>query len=101
VLYYTKGSGGNGVDTIYFVDTTGKACPSGFGLPEPGASPPTTSNFTYSTNDAALGLTAKDPGLTPENMCILKGFPTVLAKGATDASDYPFGVRFANPGGLG
>jgi hypothetical protein len=97
VLYYTKGSGGNGVDTIYFVDPTGKACPSGFGLPEPGASLPTTSNFTYSINDAALGLTAKNPGLAPENMCILKGFPTVLAKGATDASDYPFGVWFANP----
>ena len=29
VLYYTKGSGGNGVDTVYFVDTTGKACPNG------------------------------------------------------------------------
>ena len=27
VLYYTKGSGSNGVDTVYFVDTTGKACP--------------------------------------------------------------------------
>jgi len=97
VLYYTKGSGGNGVDTIYFVDPTGQACPSGSGLPEPGASLPTTSNFTYNTNDPALGLTAKNPGLTPENMCILKGFPTVLAKGATDASDYPFGVWFANP----
>ncbi len=30
-------------------------------------------------------------------MCILKGFPTTLAKGATDASDYPFGIWFANP----
>ncbi len=29
VLYYTKGSGGNGVNTIYFLDTTGTACPSG------------------------------------------------------------------------
>ena len=27
VLYTTKGSGGNGVNTVYFVDTTGKACP--------------------------------------------------------------------------
>jgi hypothetical protein len=97
VLYYTKGSGGNGVDTVYFVDTTGKACPAGTGLPEPGASLPTTSDFTYSTSDAALGLTAKNPGLTPENMCVLKGFPTAPAKGATDASDYPFGVWFANP----
>ena len=43
VLYYTKGSGGNGVDTVYFLDTTGKACPNGVGLPEPGAALPTTS----------------------------------------------------------
>jgi hypothetical protein len=26
VLYYTKGSGGNGVNTVYFVDPTGKVC---------------------------------------------------------------------------
>jgi hypothetical protein len=97
VLYYVKGSGGNGIDTVYFVDTTHAACPSGSGLPEPGASLPTTSNFTYSTSDAALGLTAKNPGLTPENMCVLKGFPTASAKTATDASGYPFGLWFANP----
>ena len=28
ILYVTKGSGGNGVNTVYFVDTTGTACPS-------------------------------------------------------------------------
>ena len=33
VLYYTKGSGSNGVNTVYFVDTTGTACPNGVGLP--------------------------------------------------------------------
>ena len=27
VVYYTKGSGGNGINTVYFIDTTGKACP--------------------------------------------------------------------------
>lgn len=27
VIYYTKGSGGNGINTVYFVDTTGKAFP--------------------------------------------------------------------------
>ena len=27
VLYYTKGSGGNGVDTVYFLDTTGNGVP--------------------------------------------------------------------------
>jgi hypothetical protein len=97
VLYYSKGSGSNGADTVYFVDTTGAACPAGTGLPQPRAALPTTSNFTYSTSDTALGLTAKNPGLTPDNMCVLKGFPTTSAKNATDASDYPFGLWFANP----
>ena len=96
VVYYTKGSGSNGVDTVYFVDTTGTACPDGTGLPVPGAPLPTSSDFTYSTSDPALGLTAKNPGLTPTNMCILQGFPTAIAKDATDASDYPFGMWFAN-----
>ncbi len=42
VLYYTKGSGSNGVDTVYFLDTTGKACPDGAGLPAAGAQLPTS-----------------------------------------------------------
>lgn len=88
VLYYTKGSGGNGVDTVYFVDTTGKACPNGVGLPQPGAQLPTKS-LAYDESTLQSG------GL-PSNMCILKGFPTALAKNATDASDYPFGMFFAN-----
>ena len=97
VLYYTKGSGGNGADTVYFVDTTGAACTAGTGLPQSGAKLPTTSDLSYSTNDPALGLTAKNPGLTPENMCVLKGFPTTTAKNASDASEYPFGLWFADP----
>ena len=40
VLYYTKGSGSNGVNTVYFVDTTGTACPNGVGLPATGAKLP-------------------------------------------------------------
>ncbi len=92
VLYYTKGSGSNGVDTVYFVDTTGKACPTGVGLPVAGATLPTSSTQTYNATEGGSG----DPGLTPQNMCILKGFPTTLAKGATDASGYPFGLWFAN-----
>ncbi|WP_300613397.1 hypothetical protein [Trebonia sp.] len=87
VLYYTKGSGSNGVNTVYFLDTTGTACPDGVGLPAPGATLPTTS--IASTYTAASGLAS--------NMCVLKGFPTALAKDATDASDYPFGIWFANP----
>jgi hypothetical protein len=82
----TKGSGGNGVDTVYFLDTTGKACPNGVGLPEPGAALPTTS----------IAGTYTSAGLA-SNMCVLKGFPTALASKATDASDYPFGIWFASP----
>ena len=86
VLYYTKG---NGVNTVYFLDTTGTACPNGTGLPVPGAKLPTT-GLSYD-------LATLQTGGLPSNMCILKGFPTALAKGATDASDYPFGIWFANP----
>ena len=93
VLYYTKGSGSNGVDTVYFVDTTGKACPGGVGLPQPGASLPTTSALSYNASEGGTG----NPGLTPQNMCILKGFPATPAASATDSSDYPFGLWFANP----
>jgi hypothetical protein len=38
VLYYSKGSGGNGVNTVYFVDTTGTVCTNsnGIGVPPAG-----------------------------------------------------------------
>jgi hypothetical protein len=87
VLYYTKGSGGNGVNTVYFLDTTGKACPNGVGLPAAGAQLP-TSPLSY---DPA---TLQTTGL-PSNMCILKGFNTELAK--TSTNSFPFGLFFANP----
>jgi hypothetical protein len=86
VLYYTKGSGSNGVDTVYFLDTTGKACPNGTGLPAPGAQLPTT-GLSYELS------TLQANGL-PSNMCILKGFNTTLAKTSTDS--FPFGLWFAN-----
>jgi hypothetical protein len=100
VVYLSKGSGGNGIDTVYFVDTTGAACPTGVGVPGAAASLPSATSWispTFSTNNAALGLTPKNPGLEPTNMCVLAGFPTTLAKNATNASDYPFGIWFANP----
>jgi len=93
VLYYTKGSGSNGVNTVYFLDTTGSACPTGSGLPAPGAQLPTSSTETFNASEGGTN----NPGLTPQNLCILKGFPTVSAKSANDASDYPFGIWFANP----
>jgi hypothetical protein len=91
VIYYTKGSGGNGINTVYFVDTTGKACPNGVGLPQPGAQLP-TSPPTFTVQNFG---TAKKPnnGLVPTNMCILKGFPTNLA---TSTTNFPFGMWFAN-----
>ncbi len=76
VVYYTKGSGSNGVDTIYFVDTTGNACPNGVGVP-------------------AAGVQLPVPGQSYQ-LCILRGFPTALANKATDSSGYPFGLWFAN-----
>jgi hypothetical protein len=87
VVYFTKGSGSNGVDTVYFIDTTGTACPKGVGVPAVGATLP-ISPLAY---DAATLQTA---GL-PNNMCILAGFPTALAKTANPVAA-PFGLWFAN-----
>ncbi len=87
VVYYTKGSGSNGVNTVYFIDTTGKACPSGTGLPQPGAALPTSA---IDFNPAQL----QTLGVFPYNMCVLQGFPTTLAKTSTA---FPFGLFFANP----
>ena len=87
VVYLTKGSGSNGVNTVYFVDTTGTACPKGVGVPAVGAKLP-VSPLTYDpTKLAASGL--------PSNMCILSGFPTVPAKTANPVAA-PFGLWFAN-----
>ena len=87
VLYYTKGSGGNGVNTVYFVDTTGTACPNGVGLPVAGAALPTTPlSYTLAT--------LQTTGL-PNNMCILAGFPSTPNKTATITA-YPFSLWFAD-----
>jgi hypothetical protein len=94
VLYYTKGSGSNGVNTVYFVDTTGTVCTNnnGDGLPVAGASLPTSPLALTSTDPTTI----QDNGLQPDNMCILKGFPTTLAKASSGVS-YPFGIWFASP----
>ncbi|HEY3713858.1 MAG TPA: hypothetical protein VGL39_04960 [Jatrophihabitantaceae bacterium] len=72
VVYYTKGSGSNGVDTVYFIDTTGTACPHGVGTPVSGAPMP--------TNPDPVNPTTGEPAY---NMCVLAGFPTALAKSIT------------------
>ncbi len=97
VVYLTKGSGGNGINTVYFIDTSGtaangnpKACPNGSGVPAPGATLPTTGIvFNASTVQA--------DGVTPFNMCVLNGFPTSLAANTTAPLPmFPFGMFFAN-----
>ncbi len=63
-LYVTKGSGSNGINTVYQVGTAG--------------------SLPTAANAAAAPIT------------ILPGFPTTLAKDATNTSLYPFGLFFAN-----
>ncbi|MGD0831257.1 MAG: hypothetical protein ABR907_09960 [Terracidiphilus sp.] len=87
ILYITKGSGGNGVNTVYFVDTTGTACrTTGVGLPVAGAALPSTN--LAPTYNSTTGLA--------NNMCVLAGFPTVSNKLSNPVA-YPFGLWFANP----
>jgi hypothetical protein len=87
VVYFTKGSGSNGVNTVYFVDTTGAACPKGIGVPAVGATVPIAPLAFDPTKLQTIGL--------PNNMCILAGFPTALAKNLT-TPEAPFGLWFAN-----
>jgi len=88
VLYYTKDSGSNGINTVYFVDTTGTACPDGVGVPVAGAALPTTPLAYTESSLAKSGL--------PSNMCILSGFPTALSKSTTSPISYPAALWFAN-----
>ena len=87
VLYYSKGSGSNGVNTVYFLDTTGTACPNGVGVPSPSAKLPTT--------PLAYNLSTLQSNGLPNNMCILAGFPAVSNK-AVSPVNFPFGIWFAN-----
>ena len=89
VLYYTKGSGGNGVNTVYFVDSTGSVCTdtNGIGVPATGAMLP-TSPLAYDPDPAVI----KQKGLIPNNMCILNGFPRALKS----TTSFPFGIWFAS-----
>lgn len=87
VLYFTKGSGGNGVNTVYFVDTTGTACPNGVGLPSPSATLPTTPIDTTGVNIQKNGV--------PTNMCVLAGFPTLSNKNGNPVN-FPFSIWFAD-----
>jgi hypothetical protein len=89
VIYTTKGSGSNGINSVYFIDTTGSICSSdvGAGLPSSSAVLP-TSGIAYDPTVLST------EGVTPYNMCLLNGFNTVLAKKTTNV--FPFGIWFAN-----
>jgi hypothetical protein len=79
VVYLTKGSGSNGTNSVYFVDTTDSACAAtnGVGLPATGAALPTAAGAPY-------------------RICVLKGFNDLAAKGSSAPSVFPFGIWFAN-----
>lgn len=87
VIYTTKGSGSNGVNTVYWVDPTLTICndTNGVGLPPTNATLP-TAPLAYDPT------VVQTKGLDPNNMCVLKGFPTALKS----KTSFPFGVWFAN-----
>jgi hypothetical protein len=68
-LYVAKGSGGNGINTVYQLGTPGV-------LPTPGNAP--------------AGGTVNEP------YTILPGFPNTAASTNSPGGDYPFGIWFAN-----
>lgn len=87
VLYLTKGSGSNGVNTVYWVDPSLQTCndSNGVGLPSSSTTLP-TAPLAYDPN------VVQTKGLDPNNMCVLKGFPTALKT----KTSFPFGVWFAD-----
>jgi hypothetical protein len=87
VVYMTKGSGSNGTNSVYFIDTTGAACSNtnGVGVPAPGATLPTLTG-------APVPLGYK--------MCVLNGFNDASAK-TNPPNIFPFGIWFTNPDSAG
>lgn len=72
-LYVAKGSGGNGINTVYQLGVPGV-------LPTPGNAPA--------------------GGVVNEPFTILTGFPNTNASTAAPGGDYPFGIWFASPATL-
>ena len=70
VVYYTKGSGSNGVNSVFWVDPTLSICndANGVGLPPANATLP-TAPLDYDPN------VLQTMGLDPNNMCVLTGLP--------------------------
>jgi hypothetical protein len=80
-LYFTKGSGSNGVQTVYTI-VTGAQSPAGF-VPSPNSGPAAGNVLPTLANAAQLSIQ------------ILNGFPTDSAR-ATGGDYTPFGLFFAN-----
>ena len=91
VIYFTKGSGSNGVNTVYFIDTTGSMATANRWRAEASACLDQPRRFPPHRSPTTPPSCRR--GVTPYNMCILKGFPTTPAKTATS---FPFGVWFAD-----
>jgi hypothetical protein len=85
VVYMTKGSGSNGTNSVYFIDTSRTACTTATGTPKAFVGVPATS--------ASLPTAAG----APYPMCILRGFNQLPAKGNSAPNIFPFGLWFANP----
>jgi hypothetical protein len=88
-VYVTKGSGGNGINTVYQVGTAGT-------LPTPTNAPPPPI-FSH-TNPGPGGITIN---ALNEPITILPGLPTGLASGVNQQGNpapvsYPFGIWFAD-----
>ena len=87
VVYYTKGSGGNGVNTVYFVDTTGSACPTGVG-------PPAARRGAARRADRLRPGAAADQGRAPVQHVHPEGFPDRAEVGRPS---FPFGSGSPTP----
>ena len=97
VLYFSKGSGGNGVNTVYFVDTTGQRVPHPIGgsrRRRPAAKWRDSAHITDSSYNPAILQTS---GL-PNNMCILTRLPCDAQQQnqTSRVTAFPFGLWFAN-----
>ena len=103
VVYYTKGSGGNGANTVYFVNTddpVGSTDPA-YTCPTQSYTASGTESGVASTESVSVPVGLPQPGAAlptagvTYQMCILNGFNQVPA--AFDQNDtYPFGIWFAN-----
>lgn len=103
VVYYTKGSGSNGADSMYFLNTddpVGSTDPAYVCPTQSYTATGTASGVASSVNvDVPVGLPQPGAALPSAGvtyqMCILNGFNQVPA--AFDQNDtYPFGIWFAN-----